>query len=172
MDRYSIPFSSDNAPTIDIKIGWSMSALKRMLNSNGPGFELTDPEIYSDALIDTGAHRSFITHRHVEAYDLKPTGFATVHSPLSGSDPIDVLLFPVSIRLMRKTAAGWRLIGLASDIEAGLLPSADNTGKPIIGRDVLSICTFIYDGPRSLLTLHLDDKRSWIRRVSRLVLRS
>lgn len=117
---------------------------------------------YREALIDTGAVRSFIDEMTVTQLGLSPTGETTVMSPLGSM--VDVLLFPVSFRLV--VGKPVREIAFAKEVEAALLPgTAAGWHHLIVGRDVLNACKFSYDGPAKSIAFDRPSRgllRKWL----------
>jgi len=90
-------------------------------------------------------------------------GLAHVSQPLSQTTPID--LYDVSIELIARNhkAAGWHTLGLAPTVQAGVLPERESGPRrfpmPIVGRDVLARCTFLYNGPQETIELEIPSKK-------------
>ena len=155
MPRVSIPFletrHGGSLPVMQIRIGVSdaeVSALREI----GESVPEPDP-IEADALVDTGAMRTFVPAEYVRRLGLISRGRALVAQPLS--EAVGVSLFDVSITLIARDRSGWRTVVLAPTVQAGVLPDRPSGPRrfpmPILGRDVLGRCSFLYNGPRTLI---------------------
>lgn len=157
------PFSARTGlPCISISVGIS-EAERRALSQSGlptPALVWTNPV---DALLDTGAHRSFIPESFVKLLTLIPTGSTMVHQPLAGATPVQ--LFAVGIQVLRRRTdgLGWSPGELlAPTVQVGLLPTIHGHRSrtfpmPIIGRDVLNHLRFTYDGPERFVEFALPN---------------
>lgn len=167
MGREFIPFlkqkHGSNIPVVTILIGMSW-AEERALRMAGLDFELPEP-IEVDALLDTGAHRSFVPREYVNRLGLFPMDQTPVSQPLAQTTMVD--LYAISIKLVvgnPRGDPGWRTVGLAPTVQAGVLPDRGNDGPrnfpmPIVGRDVLAKCTFTYHGVEERIELQLPGER-------------
>mgnify|MGYP001310907028 CR=1 FL=1 len=142
-------------PVLEIRIGVSRTEIET-LREVGIPIEVPPPREQA-ALVDTGAMRTFIPRQVVDQLGLIPRGQVPVAQPLSQT--VQVFLYDVSIELFirKKNAAGWTTVGLVPLVQAGLLPDRGSGARqfpmPIIGRDVLSHCRFVYNGPESRIEL-------------------
>lgn len=153
MASCSFPFSSHQAPTVDVQISVPEAIVKALRAQSGSQFKKPEP-ITREALIDTGAHRSFIDSTTYSQIGLSTSGWANVNSPLLAGTAIRLPLVLVSFRLIGKHYLFTKAFAFAQNIEVAVLPASTAKVKwqmPIIGRDVLADCHFEYDGPKSVL---------------------
>lgn len=100
------------------------------------------------ALLDTGASCSAIDRHVVRQLDLEGRGFASIHTPSTGSGYVDRDTYDAAVTL---GAGGPGEASVACEvIEADF---AHQGFFALIGRDVLARCVLTYDGPSSRFTL-------------------
>lgn len=167
-----IPFARHGVPELDVVVGISEVEL-RILKKLGVSIPETTETAPTSALLDTGAHRSFVPQEFVDRLRLLPCGQSEIHTPITGAVIVD--LYALSLRVMVRGpgAAGWQGEGLVGTVQVGVIPT--NTSgrgrafpKPIIGRDVLSTCRFEYDGPGQRLEFRhhqMQARRGFLSRL-------
>jgi predicted aspartyl protease len=97
------------------------------------------------ALIDTGASRSAIDRTVVSALNLNPVGVVKLGT---AGGPSQQPLFPLRLILQQ--------IGFTAEFEAVTGCDLDGTDLiMLIGRDVLRVCLFVYDGNSGQYSLAL-----------------
>ncbi len=104
------------------------------------------------ALIDTGASGTCVDPSVLKQLAVVPTGQAMVSTPSTGSQPHIADQFDVSIMIPGPTASD-QVFSLPNlpVISAELLQQQGF--HALIGRDILSMCLFEYNGPARQFTL-------------------
>lgn len=104
------------------------------------------------ALIDTGASGTCVDPSVLQTLGLTPSGSVTVNTPSTGNHPHTADQYDVSIFVPGSLATQPPLIvpNLAV-VCSELLPSQGF--HALIGRDILSVCIFTYNGAAGLFTL-------------------
>lgn len=104
------------------------------------------------ALIDTGASATCIDPSALLPLQLTPTGIATVHTPSTKSnEPSEHEQYDISLIVPAAANQPPLVLHILPVICADLLSSQGF--HALIGRDVLSQCIFIYNGPAGFFTL-------------------
>lgn len=162
MAREVIPFSQrTNLPVLTVVIGWSRAELAecRRLGITIPEVTQSAP---TDALLDTGAHRSFIPAQIAARLGLTPVGERPVYQALGTA--VMVPLFAARIEIITRDGLTWRTHALAPTLEVGVVPDGGGQTRvlpmPIIGRDVLNTCVFTYNGPKRCIEFDSKPKRA------------
>ncbi|MEZ6235492.1 MAG: aspartyl protease family protein [Phycisphaerales bacterium] len=161
MARETIPFSPRTGlPVVAVVIGWSQAERDEFKRIGLALPDATDAAP-TDALVDTGAHRSFIPEDYVERLGLAPIGEGIVQQSLGGA--IVVPFYAARIEIITRSGLTWQRHGLAPTIQVGVIPSNHGAARvlpmPIVGRDVLATCVFRYDGPARTLEFDSAPKR-------------
>ncbi len=101
-------------------------------------------------LIDTGASRTCVDSCVLADLDLKPTGVVSIRTPSTGKSAHQAKEFDVSITLLHPKASSniLTLPVIESDLDDGAYGY-----QVLVGRDILGMCLFIYDGPSASFTL-------------------
>jgi hypothetical protein len=110
--------------------------------------QVAPPPATGIALIDTGATRSCVDSKIISQLGVNPIGVITTGT---AGGPVQQSLFP----------ARFRFPGEGLDLEFSSVIGADLAGQNIagrniivlVGRDVLSHCQLIYNGPGGFFTL-------------------
>lgn len=161
MAREIVPFSPRTGlPVVTVVIGWSQAERDEMARLGLPMPEQIDATP-TDALVDTGAHRSFIPEDYVRRLNLTATGEGVVQQSLGGA--ITVPFYAARLELITRSGTTWQRHGLAPTVQVGVLPSNHGGSRvlpmPIIGRDVLATCVFVYNGAKRTLQFETPPAR-------------
>ena len=103
------------------------------------------PSVSLSALLDTGASGTVIRASALAGLGLESTGTVFINTP-STTAPLKSVEYRVRL-VLSKTAAIETYV-----VEAPL------GGQPVqclIGRDILEVCRFVYDGPKRQFTLNV-----------------
>ena len=103
------------------------------------------------ALIDTGASCVCVDPSVLKQLNLSPTGSTAVNSPTTGSQPINVSQYDVSLAIHAIAGHAPLVFQTVPAIEAELL--AAQFFHVIIGRDILQWCLLTYDGRARMFSL-------------------
>ena len=106
------------------------------------------------ALLDTGASASCLDLSVVTALGLQPTGTTSIITPSTGTTPHTVDLYDISILvpapMLRAEGATPPLIFNTVAVAGCDLLQAQGF-HALIGRDILSVCMFYYNGPGNMI---------------------
>ena len=106
------------------------------------------PPVLVTGLIDTGASCSAIDPSAVQSLGLIPSGKTQVYSSTTGTLPQSCDLYDVCLAFARPEL---KVIGVTIPvIEANF---TNRKFKLLIGRDVLQLCLFVYDGKHGTFSL-------------------
>jgi hypothetical protein len=124
----------------------------RALSLQAAGLQVPGP-LTSPGLIDTGAGISCIAPLVRQALNLTPFGLRTIVTPSSGPNPPPARLYKVDLTSLHLTGNPVFHLTLAqvSTAQEDLAPLGIQV---LIGRDVLSLCRFVYDGQGGTFELH------------------
>lgn len=104
------------------------------------------------ALVDTGASCTCVDPSVLEKLGLQPTGSVQVHTPSSGSNPDQHDQFDIGLLIPGSDRSHLPLhLDAVSVVAAELL--ANQGFEVLIGRDILSDCILIYNGPVGVFTM-------------------
>jgi predicted aspartyl protease len=131
-------------PLLDLMIGVSAPRMIALSQANVP---LPAP-IPIRALIDTGANGSCVDRDILKQLGVSPTGTVSIHTPSTGSALHMCNQFDVSFMVTAQNFQ--RRFDAIAVIEADL---ATQGIQALIGRDVLSMCLFVYDGTAGTFSL-------------------
>ena len=104
------------------------------------------------ALVDTGASATCIDPSVLQSLGLTPTGSTMVNTPTTGSTPVQIDQYDVSILVPGATAAHTPLIFNNIPVICTELLAAQGF-HALIGRDILSQCLLTYNGDLGQFTL-------------------
>src|SRR5258708_6516737 len=96
-------------------------------------------------IIDTGASGTVIDEAIIQGLGLTPTGSVPIHTPSTGSTPVQRNLYDVSL-WYSVTSSAHPITGAIAVIGTDF--TAHNI-QALIGRDLLSKCSLMYNGPQS-----------------------
>jgi hypothetical protein len=141
------PLSAEGA-VVDARIGWSDSAAQAQRAALRP----VPPPVDVRALIDSGAEVSCADPSVIQALGLPVGGFVLANVPAQGG-----------LTYATQHDAGLVLIHPSGDMRLNLvirtllvveLPIGVLGYQTLLGRDVLTGCRFLYDGPAAKFELH------------------
>lgn len=153
--KYTYPFDDERSkmPTIDVQVGLDAATARRR-----GGADVLHP---TSALLDTGAHRTFIDPQSVDRLNLKPVTRRFVRSPLLPQG-MAVWIVPVGVQILGRVGAGHRVIAEVPSLPVAIThvpaEAMTNQGAPsvIVGRDVLGLLRFDYLGDKRLIHMYLS----------------
>ena len=106
------------------------------------------------ALVDTGAERTVVEERWLTSLGLSPLSDIEVHTASTGNDPVTRNVYAVELSLAGEVTAT-----IARNLQVIAAPDLSGLGvEALLGRDVLSRGTLIYEGPKRTFTLVLPDE--------------
>ena len=143
MPTLSAPISIAG-PLIDCFIAVSQPRQNALARAGQP----VPAPVAARALIDTGASCTCIDPRVVQPLGLTPIGVTQVHTPSTQGNVHGCSVYDAS--LVIRTPVGNLSIGTLPVIEATLSVQGFEV---LIGRDVLTKCMLVYDGPMNRFTL-------------------
>jgi hypothetical protein len=101
--------------------------------------------------IDPGASISCVDHAIFQSLSLTPCGQLTIVTPSSGPNPPRTRLYRVGLTVLHLTGNPTFHLRLACVVaQANLAPLGIDL---LIGRDVLALCRFVYDGRAGTFSL-------------------
>ena len=108
------------------------------------------PPIVVQALVDTGASSTCLDLNSLAPLGLAQRGTTLIHTPSTGATPVEAPLYDVRLVLLHVEKKSFCQFDAVPVIGASL---AEQGIQGLIGRDILSECLFIYDGPSATFTL-------------------
>lgn len=139
---------TQNGPMLNAIIGVSTARHQALTAASQPVPDVVPVQ----ALIDTGASSTCIDPSVLKKLNLSPTGKASVITPSTGKKAVDVDQYDIALLIPGAKASQAPLV--IQTLPAIACELFDSQGfYTLIGRDVLSQCLLIYDGPFSLFTL-------------------
>jgi len=142
--KHTSPYLSENEPIYEVIIKPSRTTIESLhLEKKDVPFKKVK------ALIDTGAQSTAISHEIVTELNLQPRGTIPVHTTAKTTEERNEYV----VCLEFDTNA---YIDTLRVIEGDLSKFSIDC---LIGRDVLFVCTFIYQGPEKYYELSFGDKR-------------
>jgi hypothetical protein len=115
------------------------------------GQDVPDP-IKIRGLVDTGASGTCVDPSVLTTLGLTPTGSVTVNTPSTGSQPHTADQYDVSLAIPSAFPSHVPLLVANLPVLCAELFAAQGF-HALIGRDILSLCLFHYDGISKLFTL-------------------
>jgi hypothetical protein len=132
---------------VDVHVGPS-AARRSALYKQGL---LCPPPVFTTLIIDTGADSTMIDESLALALALTPTGQARVLTSQSRGVPEPCNVFDVEIEVINRTGnPSWRI----QPLQVLARPLHNLSIGGMLGRDVLSLCVLVSDGPRRTFTLN------------------
>jgi len=111
--------------------------------------EIPDPRP-ATALIDSGASISVLDITLIRALQLTLTGSVRIHTPTTGSQSVNRLVYDISIHLHHQDSS--YVVERAVPVAAGLLRQSQEIDL-LLGTDILRHCLFLLDGPADTFLL-------------------
>ena len=138
-------FTLDNSPQGPILNAVATVSSARRVALEAAGLSIPDP-VNIRALIDTGASLTCLDSSVALALQLNPTGSTRINTPSTGVDPAPADQYDISLYIPTAIQGqhGLFLPALPVICVDGFLSSQNIHG--LIGRDILSLCIFYYNG--------------------------
>lgn len=137
--------SPPNGPTLDVGV-WVSEHRRKLMGASGVAIPAPIPV---RVLVDTGARSTCLDLGPLGALGLVPSGTAQIQTASTGGTPVEAPVYDVSIVLLHK---GQKFIRLFPVVQAIGVSLAGQGIQGLVGRDILSECLFIYDGPSGTFT--------------------
>ena len=146
-----IPGQLDQARRAMVDVRVAVPAA-RALSLQSAGLQVPGP-LNLRAEIDTGAGTSCVDLNVCQALNLTPFGTATFLTPSTGANPLVARLYKVHLTVLHLTGNPVQhlVLPLLTVAQANLAPLGNEV---LIGRDLLALCRFLYDGQAG--TFRLD----------------
>jgi hypothetical protein len=135
-------------PLLTAYIGVSDAKKAALLNTNQPVPNL----IQIRALVDTGASSTCVDPSVLQTLALAPTGQATVNTPSTGNQPHTADQYDASFIVPGSGATQAPLVVPNLPVICAELLQSQGF-HALIGRDILSLCLLLYNGPGGFFTL-------------------
>jgi len=103
-------------------------------------------------LVDTGASHTCIDPSVLQSLGLTPTGIATVNTPTTGTQPQNQDQYDISLLIPGSHPTHFPLVVPNIPVICAQFLQAQGF-HGLLGRDVLSRCILIYNGPASMFTV-------------------
>ena len=149
MPHFAVPISA-TGPLFDAFIRVSKARYDALQASSQPIPQFRQVR----ALLDTGASASCLDLSVVTALGLQPTGSTSIITPSTGNTPHTVDLYDVSILvpapILRAEGVTPPLIFNTVAVAGCNLLQAQGF-HALIGRDILAVCMFYYNGPGNMI---------------------
>jgi hypothetical protein len=136
-------------PTLHLLIG---ASLPRAAKNRELGKPVIGP-VQGEFLIDTGAACTCVDIGLLVRLGIEPTGDEPIHTPSTGVEGHMVLVFDISLTVPATKLTQLPLVIEALPVFATAFRENNQEIDGVIGRDVLSQCVFILDGPSKLFIL-------------------
>ena len=145
MPHFAIPISP-NGPLFDAFVRVSKSRFDALHTAK----QTVPPAQQIRALLDTGASASCLDLSVITALGIQTTGTTQISTPSTGNTPQTVNLYDVSILIPGPVPPP--LIFNTVAVAGCELLQAQGF-HALIGRDILSVCVFHYNGPLQQITV-------------------
>ena len=129
------------SPTIDVEIGIPII----LATAYGQSGQAIPSPHAGRALIDTGASGSAVDQSIIQALGLQPTGQCTLATPSQTTGVASVYTIRISFPQAVSFGAGDLSVIGCDLLSQGIVA--------LIGRDVLSYCVLVFNGPAAMFTL-------------------
>ncbi|MFN0132370.1 MAG: retropepsin-like aspartic protease [Phycisphaerales bacterium] len=132
-------------PIIQVAVGVSGPVRQMLTDAKQP----LPPLQFAQALVDTGASGSVVDPEICSALGLSPVSYTRVHTPSTSGKPVIQSVYDVSIWLYHaKTKHIFE-----RSFPVCCAPLRVQGIDMLLGRDVLSECLLVYDGPSGRFSL-------------------
>ncbi len=132
---------------VDVLVGWSTARAQALRTALRP----VPPPVPARAVLDSGAEVTCIDSSLVQTLGLLPKGFTLANLPTVGGLTLG-MEYDVSLTVLHPSGdARFHLV--VSDLVVVELALGVLGYQALIGRDVLAVCKFLYDGPRGRFRL-------------------
>jgi hypothetical protein len=126
--------------TFDLIVGITPSRQQALVKAHRP----LPPPLRIRAVLDTGAFCTVIDSKILQSLELEPKGKIQVHTPsTTGQQPYEANQYDVLLAMFHPSGPPLVERSMAV-IESDL---SGWSGQALIGRDLLSKCVVVYDGP-------------------------
>jgi hypothetical protein len=140
-----LPISPDG-PLLDILVGVSHPREEALKAASQP----IPAPVPVRALIDTGASCSCLDSQIITRLALTPTGSIPGHTPSTGTTPYNFSQFDISLIIPLQSPTLIIRFACVPIIAADL---ASQGLQALIGRDILRLSLFVYDGQEGIFTI-------------------
>jgi len=139
MPNLTVAVAVDRPMVIELLVAPSEARAEELRNA---GLNVPLP-ILVTALVDTGTKETLVERRVAEKLGLEPSDVRDVYGVGSGETPVAGVVY-----LMRVIYAGVPALDLASTVPVVAVEDLSRFGvRMLLGRDLLSRCVLIYNGP-------------------------
>ena len=156
---YKFDDQLSGSPTIDVRVRVDADTVQRRMKKHRGTLDYATIEtIPISALLDTGARMTLISSTIVNDLALTYVTKDTLRSPILPEGKL-VRYYPIGIEILARTKSSLTIVAeirslLVAEFE---MPQGNrNIPKVILGRDVLSLLRFDYDGIARKITLHTN----------------
>jgi hypothetical protein len=150
MPTIVLPLDSRRRPMVEIAVAVP-AARARAIRQSG---QAVPQPLHLSALLDTGASRTCIDHQVRQSLNLRRFSTLTISTPTAGA-PAAATRFLYRVNLVVLHPSGNPQLHLARNaFTVVALPLTHMGTDVLIGRDLLALCRFLYDGQAA--TFRLD----------------
>lgn len=104
--------------------------------------------VLATLLVDSGASHTCLDSQVLDPLGLSPTGVIPIHTPSTGQNPVEFPQFDVAILLYHEDNSRYLATVPVTEVDLS------NQGiDGLLGRDILSHCLLVYDGPANSFCL-------------------
>jgi hypothetical protein len=139
--------NSPNGPVAEFLIGVSLQRQELLLSLNLP----IPLPVRARGLIDTGSSGTLIDPFVVGQLSLSPTGLMSALTPSTGKDPRYFRCYDASLEILNLDDPTSPLI--VHNLQVSEAELKIQGIQALIGRDVLSLCQFLFDGQSNSFSL-------------------
>lgn len=132
---------------VDLEIGWSAGGVRTQRAALRP----VPPSIHARGLIDSGAEASCVDSRLINALGLSLLSYKLVNLAAAGGITVGAE-YEVGVAI-KHPSGDVRRDFIVPDLTVIELPLRGLGLDVLLGRDVLGLCRFLYDGPKNRFRL-------------------
>ena len=145
MPHFTIPLQPGIGPILLVYIGVSNPRFEALTTAGQ-----TPPlAVFLPFLLDTGASHSSVDHASIAPLGLTPTGSISIHTPSTGTTPVEQPLYDVSVFVHHPESSKFKALLPMTATDFSQQPSI----KGLLGRDFLESCLMVYDGAARLYSI-------------------